>query len=83
MESKDDKGVCGDYDPRLRPWYVTGSSGGKNVIILLDISGSMDGIRLKLAKQASKAVIRTLSNNDFVGALSFADSATALHVDKV
>lgn len=76
-------GKCGDYDPRIRPWYVSGSTGGKNVIIMLDVSGSMDGVRLNLAKQAAKAIIRTLSNNDFVGVLTFSDDATALGVDKV
>ena len=43
----------------------------------------MDGIRLNLAKQASKAVIRTLSNNDFIGVLNFANNATALDVNRV
>ena len=82
-EPKDSEGVCSDYDPRFRPWYVTGSSGGKNVILIIDVSGSMDGIRLSLAQQAAKAVITTLSNNDFVGVASFSNSATALHVDQL
>ena len=30
-----------DYDPRLRPWYVAASSGPKDVVLLLDTSGSM------------------------------------------
>ena len=34
--------VCGIYDPRLRPWYVAASSGPKNVIMILDTSGSME-----------------------------------------
>ena len=32
----------GDYDPRLRPWYVSASSGPKDIILVLDTSGSMD-----------------------------------------
>ena len=29
------------YDPRKRPWYVAASSGPKDVILILDTSGSM------------------------------------------
>ena len=27
---------CGVYDPRVRPWFVAGSSGPKNVVLILD-----------------------------------------------
>ena len=30
-----------NYDPRVRPWYVAASSGPKDVILVLDVSGSM------------------------------------------
>ena len=30
-----------DYDPRKRPWYVSASSGPKDVVLILDTSGSM------------------------------------------
>lgn len=43
-------GECEDYDPRFRPWYVTATSGGKNVILVIDVSGSMSGSRLSIAK---------------------------------
>ena len=32
------------YDPRVRPWYVGASSGPKDVIIVLDTSGSMNSL---------------------------------------
>jgi hypothetical protein len=32
---------CGSYDPRVRPWYTTAMSPPKDVVILLDASGSM------------------------------------------
>eukprot|EP00961_Rhodomonas_salina_P161280 2171060-Rhodomonas_salina.1 len=32
----------GGFDPRIRPWYRAGSSGPKDVVVLIDISGSMD-----------------------------------------
>ena len=33
---------CGKFDPRVRPWYVAASSGPKNIVMILDTSGSMD-----------------------------------------
>ena len=73
-----DGDLCVDYDPRYRPWYVTATSGGKNVILFIDISGSMDGNRINIAKQAAKSVVNTLSNNDFLGVVTFSTSATYL-----
>lgn len=31
---------CGDYNPRIRPWYVAAGSGPKSILIILDISGT-------------------------------------------
>jgi hypothetical protein len=67
---------CTDYDPRFRPWYATATSGAKNVILLIDTSGSMYGERLTLAKDAATNVVNTLSNSDFVGVISFGSSAS-------
>jgi uncharacterized protein with von Willebrand factor type A (vWA) domain len=32
---------CGHYDPRARPWYTSSISPPKDVILLIDASGSM------------------------------------------
>ena len=37
---------CTDYDPRFRPWYVIATSGAKNVILIIDVSGSMSAGRI-------------------------------------
>ena len=35
--------TCGkQYDPRLRSWFLAASNGPKNVIFILDSSGSMN-----------------------------------------
>ena len=34
--------TCGIYDPRRRPWFVAASSGPKDVVIVIDVSGSME-----------------------------------------
>lgn len=69
--------TCGTYDPRIRPWYVAGSSGPKNVVLLLDISGSMDGIRLYFLKQAAIRIIDTLTVGDRIALVPFSTTAQA------
>lgn len=76
-------GECPDYDPRFRPWYTTGSSGAKNVVLIIDISGSMQGTRIEIAKEAAKSVVNTFSNNDFVGVVTFSNNAQTLYSNKL
>lgn len=55
--------------------YISGATGTKNIMILMDISSSMligeDILRIDLAKQAAAAVIKTLSETDFVGLVTY------------
>jgi Mg-chelatase subunit ChlD len=45
--------TCYTFDPRVRPWYVAATSGPKDVIIVIDKSGSMDAhSRWRLTKEA-------------------------------
>ena len=78
-----DTGSCSDYDPRFRPWYVVATSGAKNVILMIDTSGSMYGSRMTIAKDAATAVVNTLSNSDFVGVINFATSASSVDSSKI
>jgi von Willebrand factor type A domain len=70
--------VCGDYDPRLRPWYVAASSGPKNLVLVLDTSGSMEGERLDLMKKAAKQVVNTMTVADRIAIVEF-NAAATLH----
>ena len=71
--------TCASYDPRIRPWYVAATSGPKNVILVIDVSGSMGEFgRLDLAKDAAITVINTLTNFDYVGVVIFSDTASSL-----
>ncbi|CAM9550336.1 unnamed protein product [Hapterophycus canaliculatus] len=71
--------TCGEYDPRIRPWYVAASSGPKDVIIILDVSGSMSQYgRLDLAKEAAETVISTLGADSFVNVVTFSETARVL-----
>jgi uncharacterized protein with von Willebrand factor type A (vWA) domain len=50
---------------------------------MIDVSGSMDGDRLDIAKDAAISVVNTLSNSDFVGVLSFASNANTVYTKKI
>ena len=70
---------CFTYDPRVRPWYVAATSGPKNVILVLDVSGSMgSNDRIDLAMDAATTVIDTLTNSDFTSVIIFSDTAQQL-----
>eukprot|EP01084_Bolivina_argentea_P291597 501159_1 len=63
-----------NYDPRFRPWYVLAASGNRDIVILLDISGSMrENGRIKLAKEAAISVLNTLGSGSFVNVVAFSD----------
>ena len=67
---------CGVYDPRVRPWFVAGSSGPKNVVLILDVSGSMmNGNRFSLMKQAARRIISTLTVSDRILIVPFSSTA--------
>ena len=66
--------VCDDYDNRKRPWYIAASSGPKDIIIILDISGSMRRQdRISLAKTAAIDVINTFTIGDYFGVVLFSN----------
>ena len=66
------------YDPRFRPWYAAAASGPKDMIVIIDRSGSMSSTdRMALAIQAGKKVIDTLTEADFATVISFSDEAQA------
>ena len=71
--------VCGTYDPRIRPWYVAASSGPKDVVLILDVSGSMRTAgRADLMIDAARAVIKTLTIADWFSVVLFSSDATTL-----
>ena len=60
---------------------MAATSGPKNVILVIDVSGSMNNNgRLELAQDAAITVIKTLTNSDFVTVIVFSDSAQQLLV---
>lgn len=64
--------VCEDpFNPQLRPWYSIAASGRKSVVLVMDVSGSMSGPRIVLAKAAINAVLDTLTYRDQVKLITF------------
>ncbi|XP_041974803.1 voltage-dependent calcium channel subunit alpha-2/delta-3 isoform X4 [Aricia agestis] len=62
------------YDCRTRAWYMEAAASPKDVVILVDRSGSMTGQRRDIAKHVVTNILDTLGNNDFVSVMTFADT---------
>lgn len=62
------------YDCRTRAWYMEAAASPKDVIILVDRSGSMTGQRRDIAKHVVTNILDTLGNNDFVNVMTFANT---------
>ena len=69
---------CGAYDPRYRPWYAVGASGPKDVLVVIDTSGSMVGTRISLAREAARYVLDTLTDGDYGGVVTFSFCSVAM-----
>ncbi|XP_018576080.1 voltage-dependent calcium channel subunit alpha-2/delta-3 isoform X2 [Anoplophora glabripennis] len=62
------------YDFRSSSWYVDAATSPKDIVILVDNSGSMTGHRANLARATVEAILDTLSDNDFVNVYKFSDT---------
>jgi voltage-dependent calcium channel alpha-2/delta-3 len=61
------------YDCRLRSWYIQAANSPKDMIILVDNSGSMTGQRRDIARHVVESILDTLTPNDFVNVFTFSD----------
>merc|ERR1719174_2513100 len=66
------------YDARMREWYIKAAASPKVVVILLDTSGSMTGLRKEIAKHVVINIMDTLGEDDFVTVLTFSDETKPL-----
>jgi len=73
---------CAKYDPRMRPWYVTGTVGAKDTVILVDASAAMsepvgssgeDAVwtRSRLAFDSVTTILDTFQESDAVSVIAY------------
>lgn len=50
--------------------YIQAATSPKDVVIVVDVSGSMKGLRLTIAKHTINTILDTLGENDFVNIIA-------------
>ncbi|KAM5333268.1 voltage-dependent calcium channel subunit alpha-2/delta-4 isoform 2-T3 [Glossophaga mutica] len=68
----DENGVI-TFDCRNRGWYIQAATSPKDIVIVLDTSGSMKGLRMTIAKHTISTILDTLGENDFVNIIAYND----------
>ncbi|CAF3365398.1 unnamed protein product [Rotaria socialis] len=63
------------FDCRVQNWYIRATSSPRDVIILIDASGSMTGLKKSIAVQTVETILDTLSDDDFVQIIKFQENA--------
>lgn len=61
------------YDCRIRHWYIAAANSPKDIVILIDNSGSMMGQKKDIARHIVENILDTLTANDFVNIFTFSD----------
>uniref|UniRef100_A0A7N8YIZ6 VWFA domain-containing protein n=1 Tax=Mastacembelus armatus TaxID=205130 RepID=A0A7N8YIZ6_9TELE len=68
----DSNGVAA-FDCRNRNWYIQAATSPKDIVIMVDISGSMKGLKITIAKHTINTILDTLGENDFVNVIAYTD----------
>lgn len=62
--------------------YIQAATSPKDVVIVVDVSGSMKGLRLTIAKHTINTILDTLGENDFVNIIAVSICANSHTKDK-
>ncbi|XP_061631015.1 voltage-dependent calcium channel subunit alpha-2/delta-4-like isoform X7 [Phyllopteryx taeniolatus] len=68
----DTNGVAA-FDCRNRNWYIQAATSPKDIVVMVDISGSMKGLKMTIAKHTINTILDTLGENDFVNVIAYTD----------
>uniref|UniRef100_A0A673FLK5 Voltage-dependent calcium channel subunit alpha-2/delta-4-like n=1 Tax=Sinocyclocheilus rhinocerous TaxID=307959 RepID=A0A673FLK5_9TELE len=68
----DSNGVV-SFDCRNRNWYIQAATSPKDIVIVVDVSGSMKGLKMTIAKHTINTILDTLGENDFVNVIAYTD----------
>ena len=56
-----------EFDVRKRPWYNAGIGCPKDMVLLIDTSGSLEGFPVRLLKTTARSLIELIvSDTDFI-----------------
>lgn len=77
-EDRDTSSSVDVYDCRKRSWYIETATCSKDIVILLDRTGSMFGYLGFLATLTIKSLLDTFSNNDFFNIYTYSTNVTPL-----
>ncbi|XP_076262378.1 ca[2+] channel Muscle-specific alpha2/delta subunit isoform X2 [Rhynchophorus ferrugineus] len=64
------------FDCRIRTWFIEAATCTKDVVILIDNSGSMDGMGKHIGALTAFSILDTFSNNDYVNILNFSETTS-------
>ena len=78
--NNEDKVFTASYLTSLSPSrYIQAATSPKDVVIVVDVSGSMKGLRLTIAKHTINTILDTLGENDFVNIIAVSLTDTHNH----
>ena len=62
------------FDCRLQSWYIMAAASPKDALIMLDVSGSMTGLRLEIGKKLIEFILDTFTDNDFFNIITYSNT---------
>ena len=79
------RSLCGSFDVRQTAWYAAATTGPKDLVLVIDVSGSMaifDPVqgktRMQLMQRSVNRILDSLTDNDFVNIVAFSTLANVL-----